>query len=393
MDYENTPKNLNPEIAYIGETTYRNQNKRFGIKQTDRLMHTYMIGKTGTGKSTLIETMIMQDIQAGRGCCLLDPHGDLVEKVVKAIPEHRKDDLIYFNIPDASLKLKYNPFRKVSYEKRSLVASGILDVFSKLWDSAWGVKLEHILRHAILTLLDQPNATIADIVEILLNKDFRKEALVHVKSDSVKKFWEREFKEYHKYDLLPVLNKIGGMLVHPVIKRVLIDNPDEVSLRKAMDEKKIVLVNLSKGHVGADVSHILGALFITSIASASFSRVDTEVDKRVPFIVYVDEFHNFTTLSLIGMFSELRKFKVGMTMAHQYMAQLDPDIKSAVLGNIGTVISFRIGTEDAMIMAKEMYPEFDVEDFINLPNYKIYLKLMIDGKPSRPFSANSLMSL
>ncbi|MBK9107367.1 MAG: type IV secretion system DNA-binding domain-containing protein [Saprospiraceae bacterium] len=381
---------LNNEITYIGQTSYRNQQKNFGIKQADRLMHTYMIGKTGTGKSTLIETMITQDIQAGRGCCLLDPHGDLVEKVVKAIPENRKDDLIYFNIPDASLKLKYNPFRKVSPEKRSLVASGILDVFSKLWDSAWGVKLEHILRYAILTLLDQPKATIADIVEILLNKDFRKEALMHVKSDSVKKFWKREFNEYHKYDLLPVLNKIGGMLVHPVIKRVLIVNPEEVSLRKAMDEKKIVLVNLSKGHVGADVSHILGALFITSIASAAFSRVDTEEDKRVPFMVYVDEFHNFTTLSLIGMFSELRKFKVGMTMAHQYMAQLDPDIKSAVLGNVGTIISFRIGTEDAMLMSKEMYPEFDVEDFINLPNYKIYLKLMIDGKPSRPFSAITL---
>lgn len=374
------------DITYIGLTTYRNQQKRFGIKQADRLMHTYMIGKTGTGKSTLIETMIMQDIKAGRGCCLLDPHGDLVDKVVSKIPKSRKKHLIYFNIPDPNLSLKYNPFRRVSPEKRSLVASGILEVFSKLWDSAWGVKLEHILRHAILTLLDQPKATIADIVEILLNKDFRKEALKHVKSESVLKFWRREFPEYHKYDLLPVLNKIGGMLVHPVIKRVLIDNPEEVSLRKAMDEKKIVLVNLSKGHVGADVSHILGALFITSIASASFSRVDIEEDKRVPFMVYVDEFHNFTTLSLIGMFSELRKFKVGMTMAHQYMAQLDPDIKSAVLGNIGTVISFRIGTEDAMIMAKEMYPEFDVEDFINLPNYKIYLKLMIDGKPSRPFS-------
>ena len=185
----------NNDITYIGLTTYRNQHRRFGIRQADRLMHTYLIGKTGVGKSTLIETMIMQDIRAGRGCCLLDPHGDLVEKVVKAIPENRKDDLIYFNIPDAGLKLKYNPFRKVSPEKRSLVASGILDVFSKLWDSAWGVKLEHILRHAILTLLDQPKATIADIVEILLNKDFRTEAIRHVKSESVKKFWKREFKE------------------------------------------------------------------------------------------------------------------------------------------------------------------------------------------------------
>ncbi|MCC6816187.1 MAG: type IV secretion system DNA-binding domain-containing protein [Saprospiraceae bacterium] len=354
-------------------------------------MHTYILGKTGTGKSTLLETMIMQDIQAGRGCCLLDPHGDLVEKVVNQLPESRKNDLIYFNIPDPQLNLKYNPFKKVSLEKRSLVASGILDVFSKLWDSAWGVKLEHILRHAILTLLDQPKASISDIVEILLNKDYRKEAMKYVKSESVKKFWKREFPEYSKYDLLPVMNKIGGMLVHPVIKRVLIENTEEVSLRKAMDEKKIILVNLSKGHVGADVSHILGALFITSIASASFSRVDTSEEKRIPFMVYMDEFHNFTTLSLVNMFSELRKFKAGMTLAHQYMAQLDDDIKSAVLGNAGTIISFRLGTEDAMQLSKEMYPEFDVEDFINLPNYKIYLKLMIDGKPSKPFSGYTLI--
>jgi len=374
-------------ITYFGKIGWRNDQRLFGIKQADRLMHTYMIGKTGTGKSTCLETMIIQDIKHGRGCCLIDPHGDLVEKIAKSIPEQRKNDLIYFNTPNPNLNLRYNPFKKVTYEKRSLVASGILDVFAKLWDSAWGVKLEHILRNAILTLLDQPEANLADISELLLNKDFRKQALRYVKNESVKKFWKREFNEYTKYDLLPVMNKLGGMLVHPVIKRVLIENSEEVSLRKAMDEKKIILVNLSKGHIGADASHILGALFITSIASASFSRVDTEENERIPFIVYVDEFHNFTTLSLIGMFSELRKFKVGMTMAHQYMAQLDPDIKSAVLGNIGTIITFRLGTEDGMLMAKEMFPEFSIEDFINLPNYKIYLKLMIDGKPSRPFSA------
>jgi type IV secretory pathway TraG/TraD family ATPase VirD4 len=381
----------NIDITYFAQIGYRSDRRVFGIKQTDRLMHTYMIGKTGTGKSTCIETMIHQDIQSGRGCCLLDPHGDLVEKVAKAIPDSRKDDLIYFNFPDQNLNLKYNPFRRVSQGKRSLVASGILEVFSKLWDSAWGVKLEHILRHAILTLLDQPKATVADIVEILLDKDFRHNALLNVKSETVKKFWKREFVEYHKYDLLPVMNKIGGMLVHPVIRRALIENTEEVSLRKAMDEKKIVLVNLSKGHVGADVANMLGALFVTSIASAAFSRVDTEEENRVPFMVYMDEFHNFTTLSLVNMFSELRKFKVGMTLAHQYLHQLDEDIKQAVLGNAGTVISFRTGTEDAMHMTKEMFPEFDVEDFINLPNYKIYLKLMIDGKPSRPFSAYTFL--
>jgi type IV secretory pathway TraG/TraD family ATPase VirD4 len=377
----------NKDITYFAQVNFRSDRRLFGIKQPDRLMHTYMIGKTGTGKSTCIETMILQDIHAGQGCCLLDPHGDLAENVAKNIPAWRKKDLIYFNVSDPDLNLRYNPFKRVSLEKRSLVASGILDVFSKLWDSAWGVKLEHILRYAILTLLDQPKATIGDITEILLDKEFRKKALRNVKSESIRKFWKREFPEYHKYDLLPVMNKIGGMLIHPVIRRVLIENTEEVSLRKAMDEKKIVLMNLSKGHIGADVAHILGALFITSIASASFSRVDTREEERIPFMVYMDEFHNFTTLSLVNMFSELRKFKVGMIMAHQYMHQLDDKIKRAVLGNAGTIISFRIGTEDAMYMSKEMYPEFDVEDFINLPNYSIYLKLMIDGKPSRPFSA------
>ncbi len=380
----------NKDITYFGRIGYRGDRRLFGVKQSDRLMHTYMIGKTGTGKSTCIETMILQDIQNGKGCCLLDPHGDLVEKVVKAIPQNRKRDLIYFNFPDPNLKLKYNPFKRVSVVKRSLVASGILEVFSKLWDSAWGVKLEHILRHAILTLLDQPKATVSDIVEILLNKGFREMAIHNVESETVKKFWRREFVEYHKYDLLPVMNKIGGMLVHPVIRRVLIDNKEEISIRKAMDDQKIVLVNLSKGHLGADAANMLGALFITSIASAAFSRVDTDEENRLPFFVYMDEFHNFTTLSLVNMFSELRKFKVGMILAHQYMHQLDDKIKQAILGNVGTIISFRIGTQDALHMSKEMYPEFDVEDFINLPNYKIYLKLMIDGKPSKPFSATTI---
>jgi type IV secretory pathway TraG/TraD family ATPase VirD4 len=362
----------------------------FGMKQEDRLMHTYIIGKTGTGKSTLLNTMLMQDIHAGRGVCLLDPHGDLVQNIAENIPENRKSDVIYFNIPDLSLQFRYNPFKKVSFEKRSLVASGILEVFEKLWDSAWGVKLEHILRYSVLTLLDQPNATVEDIPNILLDRGFRNKALENIRNEEVRKFWKREFPGYTKYDLLPVLNKVGGMLSHPVIKRVLIENEEEISLRKAMDEKKIILVNLSKGHLGEDASHILGALFITSLSSAAFSRVDMSERDRIPFMVYMDEFHNFTTLSLVNMFSELRKFKVGLTLAHQYVHQLDEDIKRAIFGNAGTLISFRIGSDDAMLMSREMYPVFDMEDFINLGNHDIYLKLMIDGRPSKPFSARTL---
>lgn len=384
---------MNTDITYFAQTNFRNEAKTFGIYQKDRFMHMYVIGKTGTGKSTLLKSMFLQDVRDGRGACLLDPHGDLIEDILKEIPENRKEDVLYFNIPDKALTLRYNPFKRVSYEKRSLVASGIMEVFKKLWSDAWGVKLEHILRYSILTLLDQPKATIADIPKLLLDRPFRTAAMKSVENESVKDFWKKEFPHYNQYDLLPVLNKVGGMLAHPVIKRVLIENPDEVSLRKAMDERKIILVNLAKGHIGQDASHILGALFISSLSSAAFSRVDTEEEQRIPFMLYMDEFHNFTTLSLVNMFSELRKFKVGLILAHQYFYQLEDEIRQAILGNAGTVISFRVGTEDAQFLAKEMYPVFKLEDFINLSNYHIYLKLMIDGAPSKPFSANTLRCL
>lgn len=376
-------------VTYIGQTNFRNKNIRFGIKQSDRLLHTYVIGKTGTGKTTLLKKMCIQDIEEGRGMCLLDPHGDMVSEIAARIPEWRRADIIYLNIPDKSLTIRYNPFRRVSTEKRSLVASSILDVFKKLWSDAWGVKLEHILRNTILTLLDQPYATIEDIPRILLESSFRQGCVKNITNESIKRFWQKEFPNYNRYDLLPVLNKVGGMLAHPVIKRTLIENPNEISLRRSIDSKCIILVNLSKGHLGDDVANILGSLLISSISSAAFSRVDTYEEERVPFMLYLDEFHNFTTLSLVNMFSELRKFKVGLVLAHQYLHQLEEDIKKAVLGNIGTIISFRLGVEDSQYIAKEMYPVFKVDDFTNLPNFNMYIKLMIDGIPSKPFSALS----
>lgn len=381
---------IKKDITYFARVNFRDDNRLFGIHQADRLLHTYLLGKTGTGKSTCLKTMILQDINSGRGCCLLDPHNDLVEDIYQKIPDNRKDDVIYIDITDPNLNIRYNPFKRVSESKRSLVGSGILEVFSKLWGSAWGAKLEHILRFVILTLLCQPNASVEDIPELLLNKSFRRKALSNVEDETIIKFWKREFPEYNKYDLLPVMNKVGSILVHPLIRNILFRNPNEISLRKAMDEKKIILVNLSKGHVGSDVSHVLGALFVTSLASASFSRADTPEDKRVPFMIYMDEFQNFTTLSLVNMFSELRKFKVGMILAHQYLNQLKDSIKSAVLGNVGTIISFRVGIEDAKTMAGEMFPVFEPQHFVSLSNYDIYLKLMINGSPCKPFSATTI---
>ncbi len=377
------------DITYLAKTDFRNQGKVFGIRQKDRLLHMHIIGKTGTGKSTLLRNMILQDIRAGHGLCLLDPHGDLVTDVLAEVPDYRMDDVIYFDFPNPKLSLRYNPFKRVSVEKRSLVASGIMEVFKKLWSDAWGVKLEHILRNTIMALLDQPEATIADIPKMLLEKDFRRAAIKNIQNLSIRAFWEKEFPNYTGFDLLPVLNKVGGMLAHPVIRRTLIENTDEIFLRKVIDEKKILLLNLAKGHLGEDISHLLGALFISSLSSAAFSRVDTEEELRIPFMLYMDEFQNFSTLSLVNMFSELRKFKVGLILAHQYFYQLEDEILKAILGNVGTIISFRVGIEDAKILSKEMYPVFKLEDFINIPNYSIYIKLMIDGIPSKPFSAKT----
>ena len=379
--------NGNGDISYFAKTTFRNAGIPFGIKQADRLLHTYIIGKTGTGKSTLLEILMRQDAIHNRGFCLIDPHGDLVTRMLAKIPAKRKNHVVYIDVTNPNQPFGYNPLRKVSYEKRALVASSILETLRKLWFDAWGVKLEHILRFTLLALLDQPEADISQVPTMLMDKEFRKKAVAHVVNPEVRNFWLKEFPRYSYYDILPALNKVGGMLAYPAIKRILVDNKDRISLRSLMDENKILLVNLSKGAVGEDVAHILGAVLLTSLSSAAFSRVDKQESERVPFHIFLDEFQNFTTLSLINMLSELRKFKVGMVMAHQYMDQLPFELRSAVLGNIGTHISFRVDAFDADYMAKKMYPMFEVTDFINLPNYNIYLTLMIDGKPSKPFSA------
>lgn len=381
------------DISYFAKTNFRNASIPFGIKQADRLLHTYLVGKTGTGKSTLLKILIQQDILHGRGCCLIDPHGDLVTDIYQNIPGHRKSDVVYLDATNPNLEYGYNPLRNVSYEKRPLIASSILETLKKLWIDAWGVKLEHILRFTILALLDQPKADISDIPTMLMDKEFRKQALEHIINSEVLKFWKREFPRYTYYDVLPALNKVGGMLAYPTIKRILVDNKNKISLRQIMDQKKILLVNLSKGHIGEDTAHILGSMILTSLSSSAFSRTDQDESDRVPFHIFVDEFHNYTTLSLVNMLSELRKYRVSMTMAHQYLEQLRSEIRAAVFGNIGTHISFRVDALDAELMAQKMKPQFEAIDFINLPNHHIYLTLMIDGRPSRAFSGVTIKDI
>ncbi len=382
---------LNPNISYFARTDFRKTNSLFGIYQHDRLMGMYLLGKTGSGKTNLIKTLIYQDVMRHRGFCLFDINGDVLKEVLSFIPLHRRKDIVFLDATNPEGTLGYNPLKKVGYHKRALIASSILETFQKLWGKqSWGLKLEYILRNVILTLLDQPKASFEDIPKILLNVHFRTSCLKYIVNDGVRRFWELEYPKYSKADILPVLNKVGSFLSIPILHNILVKNKKQISLRHLMDTKKIFLVNLSKGSLGLDGAHLLGSLLLTSLSSAAFSRVDIDENKRVPFFIYLDEFQNYTTASLTNMLSELRKFGIGFIFAHQYLHQLHTDIKNAVLGNIGTIICFRLGQADAKYMAQEFYPIFQTSDFTNLEHFHIYLKLLINGKSPNAFSAKTI---
>lgn len=381
----------NYNICYFAKTNFRNQKDTFGILLDDRLYSFYIIGKTGTGKSTLLLNKIRQDIEAGRGVCCIDVH-ELIPKILQHIPEHRKKDIIHLDASDTNLSIGYNPLKRVSFEKRALITANILETFERLWGSqSYGVKMAHLLRNIILTLLDQTHATLADILRILQDKEYREACRKNVISPYVKQFWDKEFKHYEgKSDLIPIYNKIGALLSYPSVKRIFIDNKKQLSLRKIIDEQKVLLVSIPKGSIGNEPAYIIGSLLLTSLAGAFFTRFDIPEHKRTPYFVYLDEFHNFTNRTLVEMLSELRKVGAGFIMAHQYISQLDPKIRDTVLGNVGSIVCFRLGQVDAKIMEREFFPTFKAQDFINLANHDIYLKMMIQGKVSRAFSAQTL---
>ncbi len=384
----------NPEISYLGQVDFRTDRRPFGIYQEDRLIGgMYLLGKTGVGKTNLLEKIIYQDITFYRGICVIDIHGDMVRKIRNDIPEQRQTDLVYIDVADPNLSIGYNPLRKVSYDKRHLIASHIIETFKKTWgDNAWGVKLEYILRNTLLTLLDQREMSLSDIPRILIDESFRKSCMNRVCSDEVKDFWTFQFEKYSKSDILPVLNKVGAFLTIPCVKKLLVENKEQLLLSQIMDTGKILLIDLSKGAIGQDAASLLGSLFLSGISSAAYYRVHQNLEDRRPFHVFLDEFHHFTTLTMVNLMSEIRKYKVSCIMAHQYLGQLSAPIRDAVLGNVGTIICFRISTQDAKYMAQEFYPIFQVHDLISLENFHIYLKLMIRGKPSNGFSAKTFPS-
>ncbi len=382
------------DISFFARTNFRNRGVPFGIRQADRLSHFYAIGKSGVGKTTLIETLAQGDLEAGRGFALIDPHGDAVERLYARLGPEAAARVTYLNAPDPAQPFGYNPLRKVRYDKIPLAVSGFLETLKKLWSDAWGVRMEHILRNTLYALLEQEDARLPDILRLYADEAYRKAVAGRIRNETVRRFWQREFEQYHyrqKADAVaPIQNKIGALLADPTLYRILVSPKRDIRVRSIMDEGRVLLVNLSKGQIGEDSALTLGSLLVSTIALAAFSRADTAPERRRPFILYVDEFQNFTTLMLANMMSELRKYGVGLTLANQYFHQLEPDIRHAVLGNAGTLISFRVGPEDAAILAKEFAPTFGVHDLLNLPNHHVYLKLMIDGVPSGAFSAASL---
>ena len=384
-------------LVVFGQTNFRNTNRRFGIKVDDRRRHVYLIGKTGMGKSTVLENMIIQDINFGHGVCVIDPHGDLAEKILDYIPNHRIDDVIYFDPSDIDHPIAFNILEKVGDEYKHLVASGILGVFKKIWAESWGPRLEYVLRNAILALMDYPDSTLLGVIRILSDKDFRNEVIEKIKDPTVKGFWVNEYSKYpDKFQaeaIAPIQNKVGQFLSTSLVRNIVGQVQSHINLREIMDQRKILILNLSKGRVGEDSAALLGALIITKIQLAAMSRVDILEKDRQDFYLYVDEFQNFATESFANILSEARKYRLDLTLAHQYIEQLDEKVQAAVFGNVGTMIVFRVGAGDSEFLAKEFDPVFTETDLVNLAKFDIYLKLMIDGIASEPFSATTLPPL
>jgi len=388
---------MNNNILYIGTTNFRSQEKKFGIKEDDRRRHMYIIGKSGTGKTTLLSNMVASDIRSGKGVCFVDPHGEAAEEVLQLIPEERVNDVIYFNPSDVAYPIAFNPLENVDFEMRHLVASGLMSVFKKIWPDVWSARMEYILNNTLLALLEYPNSTLLGIMKMFSDKEYRKKIVEHLQDPVVRSFWLDEFAKYTQRleteAVSAIQNKVGQFIANPLIRNIVGQVHSSFDVRKVMDDGKILIVNLSKGRIGEDNSSLLGAMVVTKLQLAAMSRSGIPLSELRDFYLYVDEFQNFATESFATILSEARKYRLGLTLAHQYIDQLHEDVRSAIFGNVGTMVAFRMGAGDAEFLEKEFAPDFTMNDFVNLPNYHIYVKLMIDGISSHPFSAKTLPPL
>lgn len=389
---------MNQDITFFAKTNFRNQNVKFGIKSDDRQRHVYVIGKTGMGKTTLLENIVMQDIANGHGVAYIDPHGDTAEKLIKAIPAHRINDVVYFNPADTEYPIAFNILEAVDEDKKHLIASGMMGVFKKIWPDVWSARMEYILNNAILALLDYPGSTMMGVNRMMSDKKYRQRVYEKIKDPVVKGFWIDEFEtwedRFRKEAVAAIQNKVGQFLSSFLIRNIVGQTKSTINMRDIMEGNKILIVNLSKGRIGEDAMRLLGGMIVTKIQLAAMERVDMPEEERKNFYLTVDEFQNFVTESFANILSEARKYRLNLLVAHQYVNQLVFDgntvVRDAIFGNVGTIISFRVGAEDAEFLEKEFEPVFLANDIINLPKYNIYLKLMIDGIAGNAFSATAL---
>ncbi len=386
------------DITYIAKTNFRNAKQVFGIKRVDRRQHMYVIGKTGVGKTAFLKNMALQDINNGQGLAIIDPHGEFVEEVLDNVPPHRVNDVVYFNPADMEFPVSFNIMDVQDPKYKHLIASGLIGIFTKIWANVWSARMEYILANCILALLDTPGTTLLGIPRMLVDRDYRQKIINNLKDPVVKSFWVNEYEEwesrYRNEAIAPVQNKVGQFLNVSFVRNIVGQGKNTIDIDDIMNNQKILLVNVSKGRIGEDNAAILGAMIITKIQLAAMERVRIPEDERKDFYMYVDEFQNFATDSFVNILSEARKYRLDLIIAHQYIGQLVTDtstaVRDAVFGNVGTMISFRVGAADAEFLEQEFTPEFLQTDIIRLDNYNIYLKLMIDGITSRPFSATTI---
>jgi energy-coupling factor transporter ATP-binding protein EcfA2 len=384
-------------ITFFGQTDARNKKVTFGIKAKDRTKHVYVIGKTGMGKSTLLENMAVQDIKNGEGMAFIDPHGKTAELLLEYVPEHRQKDVVYFAPFDMDYPIAFNVLESVDPDKRHLVVSGLMSTFKKIWQDAWSARMEYILTNTLLALLEYPGATLLGVNRMLSDKNFRNQVITHITDSSVKAFWTQEFANYTERmaaEAVPAIqNKIGQFTANALIRNMIGQPKSSFDIREMMDNGKIFIINLSKGRIGEANANLLGGMLITKIYLAALSRADTpdRILRTMPnFYLFVDEFQSFANESFADILSEARKYKLNLTIAHQYIEQMEEEVRAAVFGNVGTMIVFRVGAFDAEVLEKEFMPQFTAEDLVNLGIFQTYLKLMIDGISSQPFSATTL---
>jgi len=388
----------NNDIVYFAKTNFRGQEKIFGIKLKDRMQHIYVIGQTGCGKTNLLRNLAIQDIQQGRGLAVIDPHGEFVEELLDSIPPYRVDDVVYFNPADVNYPIGFNVLEVTNPDNKNLVSSGLMSIFTKIWSNVWSARMEYILNNCVLALLDTPGSTLLGIPRLLVDKNYRQKIVNNVTDPVIKSFWINEYEQwqdrFRNEAIAPVQNKVGQFLSTGLIRNIVGQPKSTLNIEELMDQQKILLVNVSKGRIGEDNSALLGAMLVTKIQLTAMERIKVPIEERNPFFLYVDEFQNFATDAFASILSEARKYGLSLVISHQYIGQLVTEtstrVKDGIFGNVGTTVIFRVGASDAEFLEKQLAPEITAQDLVNLPNWNIYLKLMVDGVSTRPFSAVTL---